>query len=700
MTNTKRQTLKSLCAVGALATLPTAVQAAVSPPRQRIIIKLLAADGPVRRAVADLAADIRRVLNVEPIMGDTGAGADAWIIEIGTTNTGGRETFSLRRKGRTITLAGADMRGTIYAIYQFCEDYLGVDPMYFWTDRVPARRTTIDMPDGTYRRFPKPVCDYRGFFINDEDQLAGWAPASLKDRTNISPAVMDRVYETLLRLKANIVVPSTWSFPDDPQNKAASARGLIVHQHHATPVGINAIRWPKDVPYNFTDHPDILRRAWRHAVDLYDRDQEILWTVGLRGLSDIPYADMDPSVAGNDAKMGALISRAIVEQMAIVRARFPDAKFVTNLWSEGAALKRAGHLRIPEDVIIAWPDEGWGFVRDDGQAAKGEGFYYHVAMLNSRTNQLSEMVPIDRIRSEFARLIDAGATRFLLVNVSDLRAVAMTAATTLNLAWGGVPRGRTARDHYLGWAEKEFGPGTGAPAADFYDAYFRAIPHAPGRGWGGGLEMGDQHYHWVARELLLRAMIAPPYYSSSGQSPTWRTMHEIGNTSESPEKWINDTISTQQAICRAAAPKWDAVLKRATAIQPRVAPERRDYFRYAVLTMVAVNRNSSAMLEAICRAVAASQDGHFDEARAEANRAIAQIDELDRYKSFGTYGKWTHWWRGELLTNIESTRRQLETYKAWLADPVATTPMPTIDADWQGYYRILHYQGNRSVDVS
>jgi hypothetical protein len=53
------------------------------------------------------------------------------------------------------------------------------------------------------------VIDYRGFFVNDEDQLTGWAPAKPEDHTNIDPAVMDKVYETILRLKGNMVVPST-----------------------------------------------------------------------------------------------------------------------------------------------------------------------------------------------------------------------------------------------------------------------------------------------------------------------------------------------------------------------------------------------------------------------------------------------------------------------------------------------------------
>ena len=31
------------------------------------------------------------------------------------------------------------MRGTIYAIYQFSQVVLGVDPMYLWTDREPEK---------------------------------------------------------------------------------------------------------------------------------------------------------------------------------------------------------------------------------------------------------------------------------------------------------------------------------------------------------------------------------------------------------------------------------------------------------------------------------------------------------------------------------------------------------------------------------
>ena len=153
------------------------------------------------------------------------------------------ESFSIAAVGasgskHTVVLCGADMRGTIYAIYQFSQEHLGIDPMYYWTDRLPQHRSQIALPSSLAEIFPAPVFKYRGFFINDEDLLTGWAPGD-KDKTGISLVAWNKVYETILRLKGNMVVPGTWIFPDDPQVALAGKRGLILTQHHAIPLGLN-----------------------------------------------------------------------------------------------------------------------------------------------------------------------------------------------------------------------------------------------------------------------------------------------------------------------------------------------------------------------------------------------------------------------------------------------------------------------------
>ena len=37
-------------------------------------------------------------------------------------------------------LTGSDLRGAIYAVYEFSRKFFGVDPLYFWTDLRPARK--------------------------------------------------------------------------------------------------------------------------------------------------------------------------------------------------------------------------------------------------------------------------------------------------------------------------------------------------------------------------------------------------------------------------------------------------------------------------------------------------------------------------------------------------------------------------------
>ena len=321
---------------------PALAQSGITIDANTVIVEAANAPGPVKKAADDLA--LRYGESVRQTSPDRFQQQSA-AIEVAAPTGGATESFSIAARGNHVVLSGADMRGTIFAIYSFSQDWLGVDPMYYWTDKQPAKKSSIAIPANLKRDYPSPLFKYRGFFINDEDQLTGWAPGEASDHSGISKPVMDKIFETILRLKGNMVVPGTWTFPSDPQMKWAGERGLILNQHHAIPVGMNVARWPDKVPYSYSAHPEILQRAWTNAVHAYDPKQEILWSVGLRGLSDTAYATMDPSVVGNDKLQGELIGKAIADQMRIVRAVDPKAQFVTDLWQEGARLVQEGYLK-------------------------------------------------------------------------------------------------------------------------------------------------------------------------------------------------------------------------------------------------------------------------------------------------------------------------------------------------------------------
>ncbi len=674
---------------------------------------------PVRKAIADLQGDFAKVFGATPRILTRAQSAGALTVVVGTyaelptamrpAGTTAPESFSISlhktATGDAVVLAGPDVRGTIYAVYQFSQEFLGVDPMYYWTDKEPVRRTSIPLPTDLPRVYPPPLFKYRGFFINDEDQLTGWASGEQTDHSGISLQVWDRIFETILRLKGNMVVPGTWIFPSDPQVKLVGERGLIMTQHHAIPLGVNVARWPADVPYNYSTNPDVLERAWRNAVASYDPQQEILWSVGLRGLSDTSYSTMDPSVVGNDKRLGMLISQAMARQIEAVRRVHPGAQFVTNLWQEGARLMQAGDLTIPKEVTRVWADTGYGLMQDEGKVEAGEGAYYHVAMLNGRANQLSEMVSVDRIHSELGRYIKAGATGYLLVNTSDIRAVAMTAKAVMDVAWGGVPAQGGSAAYYRDWAAREFGADSADAVARVYDDYFKAFSHIPAGLPGAGMEYGDQLFHSEAQMLLLGTMVSPPYYALPAQSPKWTPVRilGIGKEPESLRRMVADYVPTtagrEVRICGEAQPLWDAVWKQAAVAEAHVAPERRLYYEFEVLTGIAMNQESNRILHLVSQAVLDYRAGERDKARAEASQALKPLDKIRELETRAEYGKWKNWYRGEWLDGIDRTRELVQAFIRQIDDPGATLPPPVLPNGWQGYYHIMHYEGDQTVDV-
>jgi hypothetical protein len=670
---------------------------------------------PVQNAARDLAEDFAKVLGSKPHISTRVQDAAGEIVLIGEVaklpqglqpaGVARPEGFSIAvtrvpgqpaSSAKAVVLSGADMRGTIYAVYEFSQEYLGVDPMYYWTDHQPLRRTHIEIPDTLSKTFPSPVFKFRGFFLNDEDLLTGWAPGEKSDKTGISLQAWNKIYETILRLKGNMVVPGTWIFPDDPQIRLAAQRGLIVTQHHAIPLGVNVARWPRDVPYNYSAHPEILERAWKDAVAAYPHDQEILWAVGLRGLSDVSYSSMDPSVRGNDKALGALISKAIQDQMSIVRTAHPQAQFVTDLWQEGAMLVKKGYLKIPPEVTTTWADLGYGYLQDGGQVSSGQGAYYHVAMMNTRANQLTEMVPVERIVSELGRYIAAGATQYLLINTSDIRPVSMTTEAAMDIAWKGSLPGGAAK-YYEQWAADEFGNKAAPAVANLYQEYFRAPAHFgdPPR------EYGDQLYHTEGRQMMLTYMIDSPLYALPEQSPKWELPRLIGPGYERKggKEWLHELTTREIQQCGDAQPRWDDAWQHALAAETLIPAARRPFYQAAVLTMITINRESNRMLLLISKSIVDAEGGRLAQAQSEAAEAKHALEQVHQAQTAAEYGIWKNWYRGDWLTGVYRTQQTIEDYIGFLKDPLAPLSPPIEWNRWEAYYHIMHYEGNRSVDV-
>jgi hypothetical protein len=325
-------------------------------------------------------------------------------------------------------------------------------------------------------------------------------------------------------------------------------------------------------------------------------------------------------------------------------------------------------------------------------------------MLNGRANHLTEMVPVSRIDSELGRYIRAGATGYLLLNTSNIRQVAMTTEAVMNVAWAGVPTGG-AEGYYRKWAAQEFGSRSTSVLTKTYSDYFDAFSHIPALEHGAGDEYGDQLYHQEAQGLLLATMVRPPYYYVPSQAPTWSPVPILGLTSSKPfflhmgADWVQATMKRELSICGAAQARWDTVWREALAAESQVAPARRPYYEAEMLTMIALNRDSNRILYLVASAVRDFRAGDTAKALAEAQQTLPAFDDIQRMETAAEYGKWRNWYRGEWLEGIRHTRDLVETFIRYLHDPMTPLPAPVLFGGWEGYYHIMQYEGERTVDV-
>lgn len=287
-----------------------------------------------------------------------------------------------------IVATGNGTRGAIYALYTLAEKVLGVDPWWRMTDHAPAYRGTVSVPPDFREVIAPPAFSFRGVFTNDEDLLGYFRHDPLGESV-FDLHTWNMIYETLLRAKCNMIIPGTSPNPDEKHIALANRRGLVTSQSHFEVMDFGAKEWldgdvaPRGL-YNWTTNPDIMAHAWRAAIEA-NKDKDMIWTVGLRGLWDYAMCPNDMS----EAACGELVSGAVANQTAWIRAADgKDAKIITYLWAELLALFKSGHLVVPDGVKIVFTDAGKGHIGGLDDIHLADGLYYHTAMLDGGSNQL------------------------------------------------------------------------------------------------------------------------------------------------------------------------------------------------------------------------------------------------------------------------------------------------------------------------
>ena len=502
------------------------------------------------------------------------------------------------REGAVLVVAGSDRRGAAYGLTSLSEA-AGVSPWYWWADVTPARKKALYVQSGRFVQ-KEPDVQYRGIFINDE-RFGGWAnwveQNFDKESGQVGPKVYEKVFELLLRLRANLLWPAmhngSKAFNADPENARLADRYAIVmgSSHCEQMLRNNEDEWKNAGTwgdFNFLTNRANMVRYWEERVQT-NGGYENIYTLGLRGVHDYPMEGAETT----QERVG-LMQEAIEVQRDILRrnvdASVEEIPQVLCTYEEVLEAYHAG-LQIPEDVTLLWSDDKHGYTRnlsnpEEQRRKGGAGIYYHLSYHGDPASWiwLSPLSPAF-ISTELTKAYTYGARKIWVFNVGDIKPAEKEITFAMQLAWDTARWSPEKAQGFIEeWAAGTFGKAVAPEIAAIQAEYYRL--QAAGK---------DAHVYFL----------------------------------EYPEKEIRDRLAA-----------WEAIAVRAEQLRKRI-PEhlRAAYFELVEYPVRgAWMLNEYQLRSRLSLAHATYADG-----------AVAMADAARATEMFGALNAWTDKYNKELL---------------------------------------------------
>ena len=380
-------------------------------------------------------------------------------------------------KGKLVIL-GSDKRGTIYGIYELSRQ-IGVSPWYWMADAPIQKHEQLFAKSGIYTD-GEPKVKYRGIFINDEWPSFGtWCNNQFG---GINSKAYARIFELMLRLKANYFWPAMWDSrfnEDDPLSpRLADDMGIVMGTSHHEPM--------------MRAHKEYVNRkesigAWDYATNKANLDRffeeglernkayDNLITIGMRGDGDVAMGNGD-----DEENMKTLKDVVDGQREIIERVYKKPASEVPQLWAIFTEVQRyydAG-FTVPDDVTLLFCDNNWGYIRRTGpekeQTRKGGmGMYYHIDMNGGPWNdRWVNTTTAAKIREQLNLAYQTGIDRIWIINVGDLKPKEMPIDFIMHYAWNPDDYPADRIDQYMvDWARSIFGGEYAKEIADIVTEY-------------------------------------------------------------------------------------------------------------------------------------------------------------------------------------------------------------------------------------
>ena len=400
-----------------------------------------------------------------------------------------KEEYRLSVREGVLYITGADRRGTIYGIYEFSE-MLGVSPWYFWADVPVKTKDSFSLPEG-YEKSDAPSVEYRGIFINDEEELDRWVQAHMGEDT-IGVRTYEKIFELLLRLKANYIWPAMHvnSFNVKQENGALAERmGIVVGTSHCDMLMRSNNRewkpWIAKKGYEGAEYDysipgrnrEILKEYWRESVE-QNKDFEVCYTLGMRGIHDSGFETRAlKGLSGQELKEAkiSLLKQVMDDQQEILRETLGRETMMTFVPYKEVLELYDGGLEIPEDITLVWANDNYGYIRrypseKEKRRKGGNGIYYHNSYWAPPGMSYVFLcsIPLAHTAYELRKAYGEGIRKLWVMNVGAMKPLEQEMEFFLRLAWEVGKENALTEDvdtYVADWIDRNFSGGIGGEAS-------------------------------------------------------------------------------------------------------------------------------------------------------------------------------------------------------------------------------------------
>lgn len=298
---------------------------------------------------------------------------------------------------KAIVIGGSDVQGFQYAVYDFAQQVLGIDPFEYWTGKVPSKKNKADIFNFDSKAIPPPEVPILAYFENDVDELANYRGKLLEyDWESYTEMI-----NSLVRLRYNAIQffdmlgrPEFFVRPEyktlkpdykidiaylDKMIDYAHSKGMMIQIDFELGYQIHPMDEAKAECWS--NYKQNWIAAWKYYLEQTPLKKTDIFV--LRPRNQVWDWEYKSSCGENKID----VFNEVYEDFGnLVDTYKPGATKVVVCYSDGMEMFNQG-FNPPKDWIVAWSDHGFGDFKHHPNDTKGYAFgtYMHAGYWSNHT---------------------------------------------------------------------------------------------------------------------------------------------------------------------------------------------------------------------------------------------------------------------------------------------------------------------------